>query len=133
MGFARQIASAQRMIAAKGQACLWRKPAAVDPDAAPWRDVREGEPTDIPVFIAWFSPRDLGRGTDAFLQALSGASIDVPDGYEVGLMGAGDFTPLPSDTIVKGTDDEGPETSIVSIDRLAPDGSPIIYFVKVKL
>ncbi len=133
MGYERQIASAKRAIAAKGQACLWRKPAPLDEDADAWRDVREGDPTDAPVSIAWFSPRDLGRGTENFISALAGKMIDVPEGFEIGLMAAVEFEPLPSDTIVKGTDAEGAETSITTIDRLAPDGTPILYFVKVKL
>lgn len=132
MGYERAIASALRMIAAKGQACLWRKPAPLADAADPWRDVRDGEPTDAPVSIAWFAPRDLGMGTEGFLQALAGHSIDVPEGHEIGLMSAVDFEPLTSDTIVKGTDPEGAETAITSIDRLAPDGTPILYFVKVK-
>ncbi len=133
MGYERQIASARRSIAAKGQACIWRKPAALDTDADAWRDVREGEPTDNPCSIAWFAPRDLGRGSETFLSALAGKSLDVPEGYQIGLMAATDFEPLPSDTIIKGTDDEGAEIAITSIDSLAPDGTPIIYFVKVKL
>ncbi len=133
MGYERQIATTRRLIAAKGQACLWRKPAPEDNGAAPWRDIRDGSPTDAPVSIAWFSPRDLGRGSENFLQALAGHSVDVPEGFQIGLMGAVDFVPLTSDTIVKGTDAEGAETAIVTIDILAPDGTPILYFVKVKL
>lgn len=132
MSYAGAIASAKRMIAAKGQACLWRKPAALDETADDWRDIREGEPTDVEVRIAWFSPRDLGRGTEGFLQALAGSSVDVAEGSEIGLMASVAFEPLSSDTIVKGTDPEGAETAIQSIDRIAPDGTPILYFVKVK-
>jgi hypothetical protein len=132
MGYERAQASARRMIAAKGQACLWRKPAAQDDAADEWRDVREGDPTDTACSIAWFAPRDLGRGTENFLSAIAGQNLDVPDGYEIGLMAAGDFEPLPSDKIVKGTDPDGAEIAITTIDRLAPDGTPIFYFVKVK-
>lgn len=132
MSYAGAIATAQRLIAAKGQACLWRKPAPLDETADDWRDVREGDPIDAPVRIAWFTPRDLGRGSEQFFQALAGASIDVTEGVEVGLMAAVEFEPLPSDTILKGTDPEGVAIAIQSIDRIAPDGTPILYFVKVK-
>lgn len=136
MSYAVAIASAQRLIAAKGQACVWRKPAPLDDAADAWRDVRDGEPTDADVSIAWFAPRDLGRGTEQFLSQLAGMSIDVPEGVEIGLMAAVEFEPLPSDTIVRGvtaaTVADETAVSIISIDRLAPDGTPILYFVKVK-
>lgn len=132
MSYAGAIAAAKRLIAAKGQACLWRKPAPEDVTADEWRDVRDGEPTDVEVRIAWFTPRDLGRGSEQFLQALAGTSIDVPEGVEIGLMAPVEFEPLTSDTILKGTDPDGIEIAIQTIDRIAPDGTPILYFVKVK-
>jgi hypothetical protein len=127
MSYDRAIASALRLIEAKGEACTWRKPAPADDDADDWRDVREGEPDETDVSIAWFSPRDLGRGTMEFLQAMVGG--EVPEGYLIGLMGPYDFEPLATDTIVRSDDSEvHPE----SIDLIAPSGEPILYFVKVK-
>jgi hypothetical protein len=128
MTYSRAIASALRLIEAKGEACIWHKPADQDPAAKPWRDQRTGEPVEHDVSIAWFSPRDLGMGTEAFLAAIGGT--EVPQGFEIGLMGAYDFEPLATDTIERG---EGRMVSPTSIDRLAPNGEPILYFVKVKL
>lgn len=129
MPYAATIALAKRMIAAKGEACVWSKPAPVDPSADEWRDVRAGSPAVFPVSIAWFTPKDLGRGRDEFLSALKGNSVDVPEGVEIGIMAATTFEPLASDTIVR---TGGKVAHIVEIDRIAPDGSPILYFVKVK-
>jgi hypothetical protein len=131
MGFLRAIASAQRSIAAKGEACVWNKPVAQAEGAAPWRDVRDedAEPIAYPVKIAWFSPRDLGRGTGEFLAAIMGT--EVPEGVMIGLMSGGQsFTPEDADTITRSD-----ETTVepMSIDRLAPDGTPILYFVKVAM
>lgn len=129
MGYARQIASALRQIKAKGEACTWIKPAAQDGDADPWRDVREGDPIEYDVSIAWFSPRDLGRGTGEFLAALMGT--EVPEGVMIGLMAGGQsFTPEDADTITRS---DSTTVEPMSIDRLAPDGTPVLYFVKVAM
>lgn len=77
--------------------------------------------------IAFFSPRDLGMGSEMFLALLK--DTEVPVGTEIGLMtGAVPFTPLADATIVRTTG----EIAIDSLDRLAPNGLPILYFVKVK-
>lgn len=131
MSYERQIAAAKRMIAAKGEACVWNKPAAEDADAAPWRDVRDpdAEAPAFPVRIAWFAPRDLGRGTGEFLAALTGQ--EVPEGVMIGLMAGGQgFEPTDADTVTRA---DSSTVEPMSIDRLAPDGTPILYFVKVAL
>lgn len=131
MSYTRQIASAKRSIASKGEACTWNKPAPEDADAAPWRDVRDpdADPLEFPVRIAWFSPRDLGRGTGEFLAAIMGT--EVPEGVMIGLMAGGQgFEPTDADTITRA---DGSTVEPMSIDRLAPDGTPILYFVKVAL
>lgn len=124
----RQIASAARAIATKGEACVWKLPAPADTDAAPWRDVRDGVPTDKDVSIAWFSERDLGRGSSEFAALLAGT--EVPQGCEVGLMAGGlDFEPLESHTIVRS---DTKTYEIEKLDRLAPNGTPILFYVTVK-
>lgn len=131
MSYARNIASAQRMIAAKGEACSWKKPVAEAAGADPWRDVRDedAEPLDYPVRIAWFSPRDLGRGTGEFLAAIMGT--EVPEGVMIGLMAGGQgFEPTVNDRITRA---DSSTVEPMSIDRLAPDGTPILYFVKAAL
>lgn len=121
--FDRAIASARRLIDKYGEACVWRKPAAPDEDvqdAEPWRDVREGDPTDVDVKIAWFPP----GGQLAFLAAIS--DTEIPAGTELGLMAPGDFEPLASDVLLR---TGGVEAEITKIDRLAPDGTPVLYTV----
>ncbi len=121
------IATARRLIEKYGQECVWQKAAADDDSDEPWRDVREGEPTNHDVRIAWFPP-----GSNlAFLAALAGT--EVPTNAESGLM-AGDvpFEPLASDIVFKGDDPEtGQRVEITKIDRLAPNGTPVLYTIWV--
>jgi hypothetical protein len=120
--YARQIASAKRAIAAKGQECVWAKPAERDPASKPWRDVRAGEPPEATVRIAWFPP---DQQQFKFAQDNGG----VPEGFEVGLMGAVDFEPALTDPIFR----SGGDSVIVwKLESLAPDGDPIIWTVWVK-
>jgi hypothetical protein len=131
MSYERQIAAAKRSIASKGEACTWNKPVAEAAGADPWRDVRDedADPLEYPVRIAWFSPRDLGRGTGEFLAALTGQ--EVPEGVMIGLMAGGQgFEPTDADWITRA---DSSKVEPMSIDRLAPDGTPILYFVKVAL
>lgn len=117
----RAISAARRLIAKYGEACVWRKPADQDEDAEPWRDVREGDPDDNNVRIAWFPP----GGQLAFLAALGGT--EVPAGVELGLMEGGvPFEPLVSDTLLR---TGGVKVEITKIDRLAPDGTPVLYTI----
>lgn len=118
--FDRAIASARRLIAKYGEACVWRKPADPDDAADAWRDVRDGDPTDVDVKIAWFPP----GGQLAFLAAMT--DTEVPAGTELGLMAPGDFEPLASDVLLR---TGGVEAEITKIDRLAPDGTPVLYTI----
>lgn len=116
------IAAAKRMIAAKGAECIWRREnAAAGGDA--WNP-QPGAPSEWPVSIAFFSPRDLGRGSAEFLSALRGT--EVPTSNEIGLMAGGlEFDPSDADVIERWDGVKG----IKSIDRLAPNGQAILYFV----
>ena len=127
MNVDRVIATAKRLIAANGEACTWTKPAPEAPGSDPWRDDREGAPEAHNVSIAFFSPKDLGRGSEAFLAAIAGT--EVPAGTEIGIMSGGQpFEPLASDELVRS---DGKRANITTIDRLAPSGVPLLYFVKV--
>jgi hypothetical protein len=110
------------MIAAKGAECVWRRTnAAAGGDA--WNP-QPGEPQEWPVSIAFFSPKDLGRGTGEFIAALRGT--EVPTSKEIGLMAGGlEFEPSADDVIERWDGVKGIET----IDRLAPNGQAILYFV----
>lgn len=123
MGYERQIASALRQIAAKGQACVWHKPAADDPSADSWRDVRDGEPPVHDVKIAWFPP---DMETQRFL---ANTSEGVPVGFEMGYMGAVEFEPLIGERVERAS---GEFVTVFKIDTLKPDGSPILHTLWVK-
>lgn len=117
------IASAKRMIAAKGAKCVWVQPVAEE-DGDAWNP-QPAEPIRHPdIAIAFFSPKDLGRGTGEFIAALRGT--EVPTSKEIGLMAGGlEFEPSADDTIERWDGVKAIET----IDRIAPNGQPILYFV----
>ena len=126
MTYERQIASARRAIEKAGVECFWRKPAEADPDAKPWRDGDGEQPDDVPVPIAWFAPSDVGKGGDVFRAFMNGT--EVPQGSEVGLMpGDCGFNPAGGDIVVRFQD----ELRVTKVDRLAPSGVPILYYVWV--
>lgn len=125
--FDRTKATAARLIARYGQDCLWQ-PAPVAAGGEPGYP-GDAVPADpIPCKIAWFSPKDLGRGSGEFAALMLG--VEIPTSGEIGLM-AGNvaFEPGDEDTIIKGTG--GPVVGIKSIDRLAPNGEPILYYVTI--
>lgn len=123
------IATAQELIEENGQECFWQKQAPVIDDSVPGYPVVGELPDPIPVRIAFFSPRDLSRGAAEFGGMMP--STEVPDNMEIGLMAGGlPFTPENTDTIRRGSP-TAPETSIEKMDRLAPNGLPILYYLTV--
>jgi hypothetical protein len=118
MDIARAIATAKRLIEKNGQAVVWRKPAPADPTAKPWRDVRDGDPTNTPVKIVWITPK---LRTLAFLANAKGT--DIPAGVEEALMCAQAFEPELTDRVVV----NGVEQSLYRVDPIKPNGTPILY------
>jgi hypothetical protein len=120
----RVINRALAIIAKYGVMCVWTKPAAADPDAPPWRDTREGMPTITNVPIAFFSPSDVGKGSELFRSVMAGA--EVAGSTEVGIMAGGTpFEPELADTFVR----NGERLNVVKFDRIAPAGVPLLYYV----
>lgn len=119
------IATARELIDLYGAECGWQKPAPTTEDTPGYPT--EGElPDPVPCKIAFFTGRDLGRGSEEFLMMLAG--MDVPVNQEIGLLAGGlSFTPEMTDTIIR----DGAELAIKKIDRLAPNGTPILYYVTV--
>lgn len=126
MIFDADIQTAKELIALYGEDCGWQKPAPLVEDVPGYPE--EGElPEPVPCKIAFFSPRDLGRGSEEFLAMLAGA--EVPTNKEIGLLAGGiSFTPENTDTIIRSS---GGEVAILKIDRLAPNGVPVLYYVTV--
>lgn len=115
----RQIASAKRQIAAKGQDVTWR--VLVDgapPDASkPWKP-SAATPDDKPVKIV-FLPHTTAK--NQLIRYLKGT--EVPTGALTGLMAAVDFEPKAKDVVIR----DGVELVVESIDLIAPNGEPILY------
>lgn len=123
--FDRSIAAAQRLIARYGQDCLWQKPALETEDVPGYPTIGDA-PAPVPCRIAWFSPRDIGRGAEEFMALMVG--IEVPSSGQVGLLAGGlDFEPNEKDSVIR----DGVPVSIKKIDRLAPNGTPILYYVTI--
>ena len=122
------IETAKELILEFGQVCYWQKP-------APLVEVVPGYPSDgaIPAptecRIAFFSEKDLGRGRVSFRELIP--TTEVGMSAEVGLLAGGQsFAPEMLDSILRGSLGAAP-TAIVSIDRLAPNGDAVLYFIKV--
>lgn len=119
------IATARELIDLYGAACLWQKPAPLVEDE-PGYPTEGVLPDPVPCKLAFFTGRDLGRGSEEFLAMLAG--MEVPANQEIGLLAGGlSFTPELTDTLTRG----GVELAIKKIDRLAPNGTPILYYVTV--
>lgn len=124
----RPIATAQRLIRKYGEECAWQKPP-VETAGVPGYPGVGATPDPIPCHLAFFSGRDLGRGRglEAFLAMMQG--MEVPQNGEFALLAGGiDFTPENTDTITRS---DGSPVAIKDIDRLAPGGVPVLYYVAV--
>ena len=125
--FDADIQAAQELIALYGEACKWQKPAPIVEDE-PGYPTTGAKPEPVNCRIAFFAPRDLGRGTEEFLALLRGT--EVPVNKEVGLLAGGiSFSPELPDTLIRAS---GEEIAIERIDRLAPNGTPVLYYVTVR-
>ncbi len=115
------IATAQRLIAKKGQTVTWQvRENGVSVDAeTPWK------PEDAPVVEHQVSIVFLpyNRSNYEFLKMMTGTEVAVGKTY--GLMGAVGFDPVLKDTIVR----DGESMGVATIDVLAPNGQPVLYTI----
>lgn len=120
--YARQIATAKRLIAAKGQLVTWRKiPDGVLPDSnMPWKPGAGGAPVDVNVKIVFFP---YTRTNMQLMRALLPNAPEILVGNMYGLMASVDFVPSKVDLILRGSR----QIRINAIDELSPDGTPILY------
>jgi hypothetical protein len=118
--FDRQIATAKRMIAAKGQAVTWVK-SGITPDVTqPWKATEvPPNPASYPVKIVFVTP---GGNMGPLFRLLTGS--EVPTGAPAGLMAAvSGFTPAINDSVNRA----GVNLIVKSIDIVAPNGEIILY------
>lgn len=124
----RQIATAARLIAAKGQLCTWREPGA--PTGSPAAPTA-GAPTDYPVHIVFLS-NAKNEGLAGLLSMFPDLP-DVPTGGMRGLMPAVPFTPSLLGRVARAATFTGPILNLMDekgIDVLAPNGEIILYYLR---
>lgn len=123
--FDSSIALAKRLVAKYGEDCSWI-PAGVQGGGVPGYPNTTSQPASIAVKIAWFNERDLSRGRKEILALMPG--MEVPANCEVGLLAGGlTFEPTMLDTVTH----NGTECAITALDKLAPNGTPILYYITV--
>ena len=122
------IETAKELIQEFGQDCFWQKPA---PTVAgvPGYNTEGALPDPIACRMAFFSARDLDRGVEPFLSLMT--NTEVPASGIIGLLAGGiAFEPKLTDTLRRGAVD-APCLSIEDIDLVGPDGTPVLYFVRM--
>lgn len=119
--YSRAIATAQRLIAKKGLRCTWHSNRQQENAEKPWRPL---DNNDTPVVVPMlFLP--TGRVGDEFRSLLQGT--EIPQGAEMALMGAVTFEPALTDTIQR----FGQTLRLKTIDRIAPNGLPVLWVLGV--
>lgn len=122
------IQDAKELIAEFGQDCWWQKPGTTVA-GVPGYSTASDLPDPIPCKMAFFSQKDLDRGVMQFMDVIAGT--EVPDNAQVGLLAGGiDFTPQNPDSVRRGAIDAEP-SHIIKLDLLAPNGTPVLYYVTV--
>jgi len=122
------IQNAKELIYEFGQDCWWQKPG-VTVTSSPGYATAGELPQPSPCTIAFFSLKDLDRGVMQLVDVMPGT--EVQDSAQIGLMAGGvDFTPQLTDTIRRGSATAA-EISILKMDILEPNGTPVLYFITV--
>lgn len=123
-GYERQIATAKRLIAKRGQAVSWlvRPEGTTDPaevaGASKWRPKATGPvAAPHPVIIAFFP---VARTK---YESLRGMGIELTTGAQLGYMAAVPFEPSQKDSVLR----NGKTLPVEHIEIIAPNGDPILY------
>jgi hypothetical protein len=118
--YAQEIKDAQNDIKEAGQACTWRKLPRNANAQQPWKG-QNAAPGDFPVSILF-----LKQGLNSALLHLL-KNTDVTEGAPDAIMAGGQaFTPEITDVVIQ----NGVTRAIEAIDSLAPDGTPILYYLR---
>lgn len=124
MTFARQIATAKKLIKRNGALVTWRQiaPGVGENPAKP----AVGTPTNYPVFMAFFPTGELSlRSTLSML-----LGTEIPSGRLYGLMGAVPFTPGMKDTVLGTPFGDLGIIDKNGIDEFNPNGESIFFTVR---
>lgn len=127
--FARQIATAQRLIAKSGQQRIWRQPAkTIGDQTKPWLQT-QGAPLDFQVKLVFFPQTRIGHELIRLISGteVSGGEVQAYMAFTPGLIPTIDDILLASVPMQVQSD---AELRIFSIDPLAPNGDVILYDVK---
>ncbi len=124
--YARQIATAKRLIAEKGEACHWREPvlsSTPDPER-PWIETpTAASGVEHPVSIAFFP---VNRQNSALVRALGGTEVSVGNLY--GIMPAVLFTVTRSGIVIR---NDGSAFGVINADPLSPNGEIILWSLEL--
>lgn len=126
--FARQLARATLAIQAKGEACTWTKTGAdVSGDPTkPWEPTTSQDGGHA-VSIVWVP--EAAAINPALWAQQENSALNIPGGWKFGLMHAVNFTPDENDII---TCSNGSKWTVDRVDPLAPDGTPLLYTIRVR-
>jgi hypothetical protein len=121
----RQIASAKRQIAKKGQAVVWWQiPDGVAADPLLPNRKTNGSPVQFPATIVFFP-----LTAEKYKSLTRRPETELITGAVYGLMGAVGFVPNLKDYIERG---DGLRYQIDAMNVLAPNGQPILYTIVFK-
>ena len=129
--FDSDIATAQELIAEFGRDVWFEGQVGLDTTVPgyPSEDPLAPDPTLYKTKMAFFAPKDLDRGVMQFFDQMP--RTEVPDNTQIGLLAGGQsFEPNVAQTIWF-EQSKQTSTSISKIDILAPDGTPVLYFITV--
>jgi hypothetical protein len=123
--YSRQIATALRIIKAKGERCLWasRSAPTADPDK-PWLSTPGTEVTYPDTPLVFFP---LSRLWSDLLGYTKGT--EVVSGSTYGIMPAVSFSPQLTDIVTR---TDGSTLAPLSIEPLAPNGEVILYTIEFR-
>lgn len=127
MVYERQIATASRLIKAKGQLCTWREPG--DPTGTFAQPVA-GVPTDHAVHIVFLS-NNSRESLSGLLSMMP--DMDIPTSGVRGIMAAVNFTPTLRGKVTRGPVFAEPALGLLDkngIDVLSPNGEIILYYLR---
>lgn len=125
--YASFIATALRLIAAKGELCQWREPAAVtvaDP-TKPWIETDSAAPATHNVRIAFFPIPKINSQLQRFMASKGGQ----PGGNVQGFMASVPFKPTVTGVVTRA---DGRVLAVRNLDPIEPDGTPIIWTIELQ-